>query len=366
MKIAFTSCMDADDHDSQPVWTRMAQQAPDVLMLLGDQIYMDWDPTALFDESPERRRLDRKPEKYLPRFVQEMHDRYAMQWEVPEFQAFIRGFVAEHGPDRVLVTWDDHDFAWNNGCGGGDPGKPRYAKPEVVEWSRKLFNQFVQVLRQPPPEGAPYPSLASATNPQSALPLATDLGGFPIVLLDQRSWRTHLDDANATLMGQSQQAFLWDQVARGQGLLIVAGGSPMRRDQGRREQGWRSKPDDQGVRLAYPEYAQFIARAQQAERAVLYLAGDIHHNAYGGPVEPQANIVQVLASGAARGGSSSGNFGLITLEGATTPLAGTAKVELFHKNDAPQTIELRIKQGLWDAPPTGTFGSEAPQQEFPG
>jgi len=362
MKLAFTSCMDADDHDSQPVWRHIQDQQPDVLMLLGDQIYMDWDPTALFDESPVRKRLDRNPDRHLPKFAREMHDRYAMQWDVPEFQELIRDFVTRRQlGGQLLVTWDDHDFAWNNSCGAGDPNKPRYVKPDVAEVSRKLFNQFVHVLRNPPAPGAPYPSLEAALDNTFSLPTAQRVDDFPIVLLDQRSWRTHIDDANATLLGAQQQQFLWNEVAQGQGLLIVAGGTPMRRDQGRREQGWRAKPDKQGQQLAYPEYQQFLDRTRQAERAVLYLAGDIHHNLYGGPVEPQANIVQVLASGAARGLSSAENFGLITTSAGTTALAGTLKVELFHQNVVKSTIALSLKNGLWDAPPAGQFSSTEPE-----
>ncbi len=41
MKIAFTSCMDATHVPSQPIWNKIRADDPDVVLLLGDQIYMD-------------------------------------------------------------------------------------------------------------------------------------------------------------------------------------------------------------------------------------------------------------------------------------------------------------------------------------
>ena len=42
MKLAFTSCMDAVRVPDQPIWDQIRAEQPDVLLLLGDQIYMDW------------------------------------------------------------------------------------------------------------------------------------------------------------------------------------------------------------------------------------------------------------------------------------------------------------------------------------
>jgi hypothetical protein len=42
MKIAFTSCIDAIDDPTQAVWGRIRNLAPDVLVLLGDTMYMDY------------------------------------------------------------------------------------------------------------------------------------------------------------------------------------------------------------------------------------------------------------------------------------------------------------------------------------
>ena len=44
MKIAVTSCSDPLEQSVQKVWSSIAQARPDHLILLGDQIYMDYGP----------------------------------------------------------------------------------------------------------------------------------------------------------------------------------------------------------------------------------------------------------------------------------------------------------------------------------
>ena len=76
-KIVFTSCMDAERVPTQPVWDRIKdEERPDVLMLLGDQIYMDWGDLG---GSEWRKLIQRKLEKGLLAFATEMHRRYALQ-----------------------------------------------------------------------------------------------------------------------------------------------------------------------------------------------------------------------------------------------------------------------------------------------
>ena len=52
MKIAFTSCIDAIDDPVQPVWERVRALAPDVLVLLGETMYMDYGIALLGSNRP--------------------------------------------------------------------------------------------------------------------------------------------------------------------------------------------------------------------------------------------------------------------------------------------------------------------------
>ena len=100
-RVAFGSCASHDRFESQPIWTAMAQAAPDALVLLGDTPYID---------STELARQRR---------------RYREFWSIPELRP-----LAASVP--VYATWDDHDFATNDQV-GAQPGR---------EQSRRAFVEY--------------------------------------------------------------------------------------------------------------------------------------------------------------------------------------------------------------------------------
>jgi phosphodiesterase/alkaline phosphatase D-like protein len=138
MKIAFASCMDAYRVPQQPVWDEINRRQPDVLLLLGDQIYMDWGDLG---ESNWKKAWDKDATKTLANFAEEMHARYKRQWEVDSFRTLIADMVARKGSASVQLTWDDHDFAWNNrdGC-----RSPRRTFP-----NKKCFETIVSAIFSP-------------------------------------------------------------------------------------------------------------------------------------------------------------------------------------------------------------------------
>src|SRR5262245_29761877 len=123
LTIAFTSCMDADQRPQQRAWSLIAGQQPDMLLLLGDQIYMDWG-LSLARVPKWKRAIEQGGAAALDEFTAEMHRRYKAQWEVDSFQALIRSLSSDPARRRVFVTWDEHDFAWNNAYGVGAPDLP--------------------------------------------------------------------------------------------------------------------------------------------------------------------------------------------------------------------------------------------------
>lgn len=74
MNIIFTSCMDAERIPSQPIWDHIADEEPDVLILLGDQIYMDWAKSKRPDED-DIHALTTDPAR-LRQFGTDMYNRY--------------------------------------------------------------------------------------------------------------------------------------------------------------------------------------------------------------------------------------------------------------------------------------------------
>lgn len=100
-RLAFASC--ADQARPQPIWSRLIETRPNLLLMMGDNVYGD-----IKDGSA--------------RELKEAYSAFATQ---PEF-----GRVRTTVP--VLATWDDHDYGRND-AGGDFPFKAV---------ARKLFDDF--------------------------------------------------------------------------------------------------------------------------------------------------------------------------------------------------------------------------------
>lgn len=236
--------------------------------------------------------------------------------------------------------------------------------------SHRLFRQFAAALVAPP---ATYPSL-DASDLLPATPLwkeAWTVAGVPVLMLDQRSACTDIKDPAPSLLGDDQAQWLYGQVEADGGLLIVAGATPMRHGRG----GWvktgQQAPFPES--WAFPEYRGFLDAAEGAERPVLYLAGDIHRNDYGGPVERGSSVIQVVSSGAAQPWladaidvelnlwfNRSEKFGMLHLEGLGADRRnGTVRIELQEGEKVDPPIALTLSAGEWHRPPRGSIRSRA-------
>jgi esterase/lipase superfamily enzyme len=304
MKIAFTSCMDATRVGDQIVWDQIASLKPDVLLLLGDQIYMDWGD--LFD-SNWAQAFKADEDDALKVFATDMYSRYAAQWSVKSFRDLV--ISLRGGQKQVLLTWDDHDFAWNNAVGvdspelGKDWDKPVPLQAKAV--AKRLFLHFREVVRTR--SVAEYPTLEEALGVQKPHKLDHEERGIdgPAVFLDEaerieclmldtRWYRSVRNHGSNEILGRDQNVVLQEAIARGQELLIVAAGSPLKHRHLLSEQDWT----DENPALNYAEYKDFVRNAQ---RPILYLSGDIHRVAWGGRVRDGAPILEMLASPAAIG-----------------------------------------------------------------
>ncbi len=101
-RIAFGSC--AKESKAQPIWDAIAAQKPDLMLMLGDNVYLDTRDVAV------------------------MKAKYAQLAEKPEFRRF-----RDQVP--ILATWDDHDYGEND-AGADYPMKAA---------SRTLFCDFFGV-----------------------------------------------------------------------------------------------------------------------------------------------------------------------------------------------------------------------------
>src|SRR5262245_15045829 len=106
-RIAFGSCADQDR--PLPIFDTIAAAKPELLLLIGDNVYAD---------------LDRN-RKVTPEVIKEKYDTLAK----------LPGYRKLKATCRILATWDDHDFGKN------DAGGEWLLKDE----SQKLFLDFFEV-----------------------------------------------------------------------------------------------------------------------------------------------------------------------------------------------------------------------------
>lgn len=100
MKVAFTSCFNAELFKNQPVWNEIAAKGPDVMVLLGDSMYLDFGDAV---------NMSGVQQLSQTAFAQRAHTKFKRQLDQPDFKALIST------PNlKTYAIWDDHDFLWND------------------------------------------------------------------------------------------------------------------------------------------------------------------------------------------------------------------------------------------------------------
>lgn len=243
-KIAFTSCARFQSHVPQTAWDDILAADPDYLILLGDQIYMD------FGIWPFTREYQGRPKQYgVAEFEAVMRRKYEQQWAEPHFARLLAHMRAKQG---LLGVWDDHDFAWNNAYGADATLADEVHMPEKRAVSRALFHEFMACAPQPPD-----------------LFGTVDTALARIILLDNRWDATPLTAADPVLMGQRQMDYLADQLLHNKPYTLICAGLTMTHS----GENWSRYTR---------EFAQF-RRLVQGVPGVIFLAGDIHRNAFDPP-----------------------------------------------------------------------------------
>lgn len=293
LRIAFASCMSAAVSTTQPVWSRIAADQPDHLVLLGDSVYLDIGAP----QPPQQ--MD------TAEFATWLVDRYRAQLAVKSFAALVRGMPAD---GRVHSLWDDHDFLWNDACGAQQAQRPEQVEKIALSsaaqtlWREVLsarlagptFPQDIQDARlwPQPPRPLATPSLA----------LAPDLW---LHLSDGRTWRT--DDSifgppKRALFGSAQRQRLSKAMAAApaDAVHLFASGSTFA--------GYKRYEEDSAWLLG-----------QAAAHRTLMLSGDIHRNELDAFHTGGFPLHEATSSGAAVRlavvlGSMRENYGLVDVD----------------------------------------------------
>ncbi len=300
MKIAFCSCNHPLVHPSQPGWLALAATAPDVLLLLGDNVYIeDTVQEVLVKALRPIVRLDPAA------FAQRLHTRYQAQAHVPQFR------TALQASGQVLGTLDDHDFL------GNDQYVQAHTQAQA-QMARQLHRQFIAYCNTKPLPAA-YPSLQAAlAAPDSGfaqgLGVASSLqqGQVNIMLLDNRSYRQSPHRPHPVALGAAQIGWLAQSLVGSQRVSLVASGSTLSAG---------NRYAIRGSPLAdYPQDARLLRSLYQSQRhqVVLHIGGDVHYNTHWPERFAQQGFTELASSGMGTGllpfsARSQNNFGLVTV-----------------------------------------------------
>lgn len=94
MKLAVVSCSKLQQINPQPVRSEIKAEKPDVLLLLGDNIYLDHDHHSNAEA-----------------LASELRGLYQAQFAEPNFAQLLADLCARNAP--VIAIYDDHDFLGN-------------------------------------------------------------------------------------------------------------------------------------------------------------------------------------------------------------------------------------------------------------
>lgn len=324
LKIAFCSCNHPLLHPQQPGWLALAEQAPDVLLLLGDNVYIEKHVGELVGGLRPALALSDLD------YARRLHSLYAAQWQVAAF----RRAVAASG--SVMGTLDDHDFLGNDTA-----VRPTLARKARL--ARLLHRQFIMACNLRPLQLA-YPAFEDlfalddlgyerGIGVASAWQSGVGEGGaqpvVKLIVLDNRSYRQATSSANAdqaVALGAAQISWLAQELVGSQQWSVVASGSTFTAGD---RFGIAGSPLQTYRREA--SILRTLYASQSGGKRVIHLGGDLHYNAFW-PWHPQHPFFELASSGMGSGwqpfaARQRGNFGLLSFS------AQRVRAQLFGAED---------------------------------
>lgn len=263
MKIAIASCAKLIQAPSQPAWQEIQAEQPDVLMLLGDTVYLQHD-----------NHLD--PAKLR----EELAQLYKKQFAEPHFSALLSDMYQRGA--RVLAMYDDHDFLGNNRYGGDHD-------PALGEAARAAFKEAFAINN----DGADVYQVVRT-------------GKVDIFMLDERFYRTSpaVSAGNRdAILGARQWEWFEASLAHSDADYIVVGSSSTFHSFG--DESWEQYP------AAFGRMRDLL----RGRKGALIASGDVHRNA----LYDDSGVLEVVTSAIARNsllfGAPRRNYGILTYDG---------------------------------------------------
>ena len=156
------------------MWNTIRAESPDVLMLLGDNVYSD-----------------------APELPEMQHYCYYRRQSRPEFQRLV-------AQTPTYTIWDDHDFGTNDCSGGPETFQPAWKLPVYRVFRNNWVNPYYGGGETQP--GCYYDFY---------------LGNIHFVMLDGRYYRNLNDEKMPTMLGPVQRQWLLETVKNSTGQLLV-------------------------------------------------------------------------------------------------------------------------------------------------
>lgn len=248
IRIVFASCCDYRKKIGSTVWDHILRHEPDVLLLLGDNVYL--------------------PARYKPKNPAELRHQLKIQYDRllsdPHFTALLAHMRA--GERTIAAIWDDHDFL------GGE----KYARDFPDEYRDAAKAQF-------------FESFGFAARPPNIY-RSFELGDVKFVLLDCRSWREPPDRAPGRpedILGSQQLEWLRGQLQHDRKYTIVCSSLTFYNYPGMEHERWDKYP------AARAELVRLLAGRTSG---LLILSGDIHQN---GAMDDD-KVIELVSSGVSR------------------------------------------------------------------
>ena len=292
-KIAVTSCCNIKRDKNQIAWSRIEDESPDLLLMLGDNVYTrnrGWDPEHL-------------------------NNRYRTQFGHKRFRSLI-------DKTPFLAIWDDHDFGPNNAYGGDTTAINRVR-------ARDVFWKHME---------SPLIDKRQVHSNKPHIYCSYVLDDLKIIMLDTRFFREDWAWYNPwpELLGKQQERWLWGQLEHGQKYTLVCAGSTI----------GSNETESENLRF-YEGFYKTFRSALSAAPNPLFLAGDIHRNLFCDHTLHGDRFYEVISSGVGqtrKGGKTPYNcYAMLDFqpEAVTIQFSGHQAFNRCKVEIDPQTWEIR-------------------------
>ena len=211
--------------ENERMWDTIASHAPQALLLLGDNVYID-----------------------LPGQPGPFHDyTYYQRQSRPEFRRLVNS-------TPVYAIWDDHDAAIDDIWMGPYVDRPAWKQP-MVDLFRRNWNN---------------PAYGSESHP--GVWFRFSLGDIDVFMLDGRTYRTNPFAEERTMLGPVQKAWLLESLLDSQATFKVIASPVAWADE--------AKPGSRDTWSGFPEEREEILGFIEANdiRGVILLSSDRHRS----------------------------------------------------------------------------------------